>query len=402
MKATLRPTMIILLAATCLTAPARAEDVHPAVAAILKTWEAQLDAKPTYEKIEADSSGNVTISNLTAAVGGRDPSTSIKLSIGSITLENVAAEADGMIDVGAASFNDTKLEFSAANKTAILVEVPKGTAEHWYVPVAGDNPTPRQAFRASMSIARKMTSGEIKVTADGQTFSARGVETFWDGDPVTGAGKSMVSFNDIVIPEAAIAMMDPSGQMKALGYGDLTFNVTGTGEFSVTEGNFGMSGNVSFAGKDMAGLTLSYGANDVPMAVMVELQAAQKSGRQPDMNMLMPQLMNVSLSNLQIRFDDASITKKVLPLIAKMQGMDEAAMVANAGAMMQLSLMQLKSQVFTDQVVAAVNTFLKDPKSITVSLKPAAPVKVQQLMMLDPTNPGAAIDLLGLSVTAND
>jgi hypothetical protein len=118
--------------------------------------------------------------------------------------------------------------------------------------------------------------------------------------------------------------------------------------------------------------------------------------------MLMPQLMNVSLNGFALRFEDASITKKVLPIIAQMQGMDEAAMVANAGAMMQLSLMQLRNQAFTDQVVAAVNTFLKDPKSFTVSFKPAAPVKVEQVMTLDPANPGAAVDVLGVAVTAND
>ena len=64
--------------------------------------------------------------------------------------------------------------------------------------------------------------------------------------------------------------------------------------------------------------------------------------------------------------------------------------------------MQFKNQAFTDQVVGAVNTFLKEPKSITLSLAPAAPLKVQQIMTLDPTNPGAAIDLFGASVTAND
>ena len=153
-----------------------------------------------------------------------------------------------------------------------------------------------------------------------------------------------------------------------------------------------MSGTFGFSGKDMAGINFSYGASDIPIAVMAELQTAQKTGRPPDFNMLMPQLMNVSLSGFKFRFEDASITKKVLPIIAKMQGMDEAAMVANAGAMMQIGLMQLKNQAFTDQVVGAVNAFLKDPKSITVSFKPAAPVKVQQLMTLDPANPGAAVE----------
>ena len=401
MKNTLRAA-VLLLAATALTAPAQAQDVPPVVSAIFKSWETQLRATPAYDKIDTDSSGNVTITNLAANVGASDPTTSMRLTIGSIALQNVAPEADGLISVGTATFSDTTVEFAGPDSKSIVVELPKSGVEDWHVAVLGANPTPLQSFRATMGIARKMTSGEIKVTAEGQSFTAKGVESAWSGDPVTGAGKTTMSLTDLAIPEAALAMMDPSGQLKALGYNDVTLNMTGEGELSVTGENFGMTGSFGVSGKDMAGLTFSYGASEIPLAVMAELQTAQKSGRPPDFNMLMPQLMNVSLSGFKIRFDDASITKKVLPLIARMQGMDEAAMVANAGAMMQLSLMQLKNQAFTDQVVNAVNAFLKEPKSFTISLAPAAPIKVQQIMTLDPTNPGAAIDLFGASVTAND
>lgn len=402
MKNTLRAAAFLLLAATALTAPAQAQDVPPVVSAIFKGWETQIRATPTYDKIETDSSGNVTISNVTATVGAQDPTSTVKLSIGSIALQNVAPEANGLISVGSATFSDTKLEFAGPDNKSVFIDVPTSGAEDWHVAVLGANPTPLQSFRATMGIARKMTSGEIKVTAEGQTFTAKGVESAWSGDPATGAGKTTMSLNDLVIPEAALAVMDPSGQLKALGYSDITLNMSGDGELSVAGDSFGMTGTFDVSGKDMAGFTFSYGANDIPIAVMAEMQTAQKTGRPPDFNMLMPQLMNVSLSGFKMRFEDASITKKVLPLIARMQGMDEAAMVANAGAMMQLSLMQLKNQAFTDQVVGAVNTFLKDPKSFTVSFQPAAPVKVQQIMTLDPANPGAAVDVLGVSVTAND
>ncbi len=402
MKNTLRAAAFFLLAATALTAPAQAQDAPPVVSAIFKNWETQLKATPAYDKIDTDSSGNVTITNLAANVGAQDPTTSVKLTIGSITLENVSPEANGLIAVGTATFSDTKVEFAGPDNKGIVIEIPKSGAEDWYVAVLGANPTPLQSFRSTMGIAKKITSGEIKVTAEGQSFTAKGVETAWSGDPVTGAGKTSMSLNDLVIPESALAIMDPSGQLKALGYSDLTFNMSGEGELSVAGDYFGTTGSFGVSGKDMAGLTFSYGASEIPLAVMTELQTAQRSGRPPDFNMLMPQLMNVSLSGFKIRFEDASITKKVLPMIARMQGMDEAAMVANAGAMMQLSLMQLKNQAFTDQVVGAVNTFLKDPKSLTLSLAPAAPIKVQQIMTLDPTNPGSAIDLFGTSVTAND
>jgi hypothetical protein len=402
MKNTLRAAAFVLFAATALTAPAQGQDVPPVVSAIFKSWESQLRATPAYDKIETDSSGNVTISNLAATVGAQDPNTTVKLSIGSIALENIRPEADGLINVGSATFSDTKVEFAGPDNKSIVIEIPKSGAEDWHVAVLSANPTPLQSFRATMAIAGKMTSGEIRVTAAGQSFTAKGVESAWSGDPVTGAGKTTMSLTDLVIPEAALAMLDPSGQLKALGYSELTLNMTGGGELSVAGDNFGMNGTFGVSSKDMAGFTFSYGASDIPIAVMAEMQMAQKTGRPPDFNMLMPQLMNVSLSGFKFRFEDASITKKVLPLIARMQGMDEAAMVANAGAMMQLSLMQLKNQAFTDQVVSAVNTFLKDPKSITISLTPAAPIKVQQVMALDPSNPGSAIDLFGASVTAND
>ncbi|MBL8895555.1 MAG: hypothetical protein JNJ53_13200, partial [Rhizobiales bacterium] len=47
-------------------------------------------------------------------------------------------------------------------------------------------------------------------------------------------------------------------------------------------------------------------------------------------------------------------------------------------------------------------SFLKDPKSITLSMQPPQPIAVQQLMSMNPADPGAAIDSLGLKVLAND
>ena len=402
MKITLRSAVFLLLATSALTIPAQAEDVPPVVTAIFKSWETQLKSKPTYEKLETDSDGNITITNLAASVAAEGPKPGMKLTIGAISLKDVAEAADGLIDVGSATFTDTKVEVSGSDSPTFSVEMPEGMAEDWYVAVGSDNPTPKEAFRASMSIAKKMSSGQIKISAMGQTITSDGYEATWDGDPATGAGKFVMAVKDIVIPEAAIAAMDPTGQLKQLGYTDVTVKASGNGELTVTDDTFGFSANVEYAGADIGGFKLAFAASDVPTATVVEMQKAQKEGRTPDFNTLMPQLMNVSLGNLQLRFEDASITKKLLPMIAKKQGMDEAAMVANAGAMMQIGLMQLKNQAFTDQVVGAVNAFLKDPQSFTVSLKPAAPIKVQQLMTLDPSNPGAAIDVLGVSVTAND
>ena len=123
---------------------------------------------------------------------------------------------------------------------------------------------------------------------------------------------------------------------------------------------------------------------------------------QPDPSTFLPLIQGIQVSRVQFRFEDKSITKKLLPMLAAMQGMDEATMVANAGAMLQLGLAELKNPGFTQKAVEAVNAYLKDPQSITIVAKPTQPVTVQQLMALDPANPGAAIDQLGVTISAND
>ncbi len=401
MKTVLRSSLFLLLATSAFTAPARSEDVPPVVTAIFKSWDA-IKVNPTYDKLETDSSGNVTITNLSAIVPAKDSGPEVKFTAGQITLDEVSDEANGIIEVGSIKAIDSRVEINAGEGKSFVIEMPESSAEGVHLRVAVENPTPQQAFLSSYSMADKGSSGTIKISAMGQTITSDGYEATWDGDPATGNGKFDFTLKNIAIPEAAVAALDTTGQMKLLGYGDLSFDVSGGGEITVSDDKFGFTTNFAYSGKDIGAFKMALAATDVPMAAMAEMQKAQKEARPPDMAALMPQLMNVSFGNFQLRFEDASITRKVLPMIAKMQGMDEAAMVANAGAMLQIGLMHLKNQAFTDQVLGAVNSFLKDPKSLTVSLKPAAPVKVQQLMMLNPANPGAAIDVLGVSVTAND
>jgi hypothetical protein len=253
-----------------------------------------------------------------------------------------------------------------------------------------------------MSVARRMASGKIIVNTMGQTITADGYEATWDGDPVTGAGSFNTKLSNVVIPEQAVAMMDPTGTLKGLGYATLAFDIAGDGKLAVEGDQVGFDFSFAYIGRDMGTFRFGASASEIPMAVFGELQKAQTAGKEPDFAALMPEVQKINLNGVQLRFEDASITKKLLPMLAAMQGMDEATMVANAGAMVQVGLMQLNNQAFTEQVVAAVSSFLQDPKSITVALKPAAPVTVMELMTLNPADPGAAIGKLGVTVTAND
>jgi len=393
--------LLICLATTALSLPARADDVPPVVKAMIDNWASQLQVKPTYESLNDDGSGNITIKKLTVAkpAAGEDPA--MNLVIDEVDLKGVTDEGDNVYQIASIAVDNMAFDVTGP-QGKFAVSMPSGSAEGVYVKDAGSNPTPEDALRAAMTVAKKVSTGKVTIDAMGQTVTSDGYESTWDGDPKTGAGTFSTKVSNIVIPEGVISMMDQQGILKQLGYSGLTFDLTGDGKMDVNSGKLGLDYNFGLIGKDMGNLRFGFGVADVPIAAYAELQKSQQTGAPPDFTAMMPELQSVLVNGLTFRFEDSSITKKLLPLIAAMQGTTADALVANAGAMVQLGTMSLNNPAFSTQVVTAVNNFLKDPKSITVSLKPAAPLKVQELMTLNPNNPGEAITKLGVTVTSND
>ena len=77
-------------------------------------------------------------------------------------------------------------------------------------------------------------------------------------------------------------------------------------------------------------------------------------------------------------------------------------LLASIPPTVQLTLVQFQNEALTKQAVDAVSKFLADPKSLMLSVMPAAPMKVSDFSTLDPAKPGEAITKLGVTVTANE
>ena len=126
------------------------------------------------------------------------------------------------------------------------------------------------------------------------------------------------------------------------------------------------------------------------------------AGKGVDFAGMTPLLQGVEVKSASLRFDDASITNKMLPVVAAMQGMDVKVLLASIPPTIQLTLVQLQNEALTKQAVDAVSRFLADPKSLMISIKPTTPMKVSDFSALDPSKPGDAITRLGVTVTANE
>jgi hypothetical protein len=110
----------------------------------------------------------------------------------------------------------------------------------------------------------------------------------------------------------------------------------------------------------------------------------------------------LNLKNLTIRFDDASLTEKLLTYYAKQQGSDAKALGEQLKMMVPLMATQLKNPDFAQQLKAASDKYFTDPKSLTLSASPDQPVTFASIVATASLDPTKIIQLLKVGVDANN
>ena len=391
---------LALIASTALPGLSQAEEAPPAVQAFLTNLERQMSGKHAHEGITTDGNGNTTITNLTLAVPANGASPGLNLKMGEAVFSGISEQGQSLYQIDQASFSNISIEVSG--ESGFSISVPQSSAEGWYIRALGDNPTPVDQLLATSSFARKISSGKINLTAGGQAISVDGVQSTWDGDPNTGAGKFNVNVSNIAIPESALALVDQVGLLKQLGYTSLNLDLTTMGDMKLDGEKVSYRLDLGINGRDIAKLSFGAGFADIPLAVYAQLLSAHTEGKEPDYDALLPQMQQVLLNGASLRFEDQSLVNRLMPMAAAMNGMDEKTLRASIGPMVQLSLVQFQNEAFAQQAMAAVSAFFADPKSLTITAKPATALSVAQLSAMDPNKPGEAITRLGLTVTAND
>jgi hypothetical protein len=394
------------LAVACLSSAAlipglaHADDAPPAVQAFLDNLQRQTSAKPSYDSLKVDG-GKVTITNLALTKGAKDNEPALSLKTGQVELTDIAEKGNSLWQVGKATFTDTSVQMIGKDAN-LSATIPNASAEGWYIRPLPANPAPRDELLSSLTFANKMTSGPITVTASGQTVKIDSVDTAWTGDPATGMGKFSLKVSNLAIAGSTLAVFDTGGMWKRMGYDGLNFDLATDGDVTPSGDELAYSFNLSLGARDVATLHFNAAVDKLPVAAYAQILKDQMAGKGIDFAAVSPQLQGVEIKGASLRFEDASITRKILPLAAAMQGMDEKVLLASIPPTIQLTLVQLQNEALTKQAVDAVSKFLADPRSLTISLKPAAPMKVSDFKALDPAKPGDAVTKLGVTVTANE
>jgi hypothetical protein len=111
----------------------------------------------------------------------------------------------------------------------------------------------------------------------------------------------------------------------------------------------------------------------------------------------------VKLDSVSVRLDNAGVVERLLDAQAQTMGgtRDDVRQMVLTG-LLPFALSFVDSPTFRDKFTAALDTFLKDPHSLTVTLAPSQPVPFGAVMHTALHKPGTLPDLLAASVEANN
>lgn len=349
-----------------------------------------------YSNVAVDGS-TVTLEGTELKATGTD--TPIKL--GTVTMEGVEEDGDGGYTIETIGFEDvnvTEAESTVSAKDLALngVVVPgkivPGTLE-------------------SLLMYESATAGPISVTAKGkEVFSLSGMETNitrMDND----AGLEFdAKLSDLKADLTSVEDPKAKDTLNKLGIQTLEGEVSMAGNWELASGKLAVD-EYAFDFKDIGRLNLQLAFSGYTLDFIKNMQealkAAEANPNKEEANAAMGMAMmglvqQLTFNNATISFEDASITKKLLDYAGSEQGVTGDQMAQSLKGLVPIMIAQLNMPDLQNQISAAVNTYLDDPKSIKISAEPKEPVPFPMIMGAAMGAPQTIPQVLGVTVTANE
>lgn len=359
------------------------------LAKINKNYEAS-GAVVTAENIAVDG-GDVTMTGVTYK-----PSAEAKpVKIGDVNLSGVEEDDAGNYTIDEVKFPDVD---STQDKTT--VKASGLTLSGVFIPA-----TPGDKSLDSLAPFESANSGPITISEDGKEVASlgsmeatatvredeSGVDYSWD---VHGLKMDLTNTPDPKTKDA----------IEKLNLQQVEGDVSLKSSWDQAKGTSTLE-NFTLDLKDVGKLNIAMSISGLTLDLIKQLEEASKAaGANKDAAGLqfMGLMQQLTFDSAQIRFDDASITKRALDYAGQQQGVTGEQLAQSLKAMAPLMMAQLNLPDLQNAVSAALTAFLDNPKSLTISAKPAAPVAFPMIMGAAMGAPNTLPQMLGATVTAND
>ena len=343
----------------------------------------------------AESSGDDVVIKGVSIGTGADAA-----AIGDITFTKVEGSAAEGWKVESIPFPDVdKTEDGATVKvTGIVVNG---------LQIAGTNgPSKLPGGAASFFDSAAVESASIK-QGDKDVLTLTGTEITNTVAAGTGAISSEFNLGDFKFDSTAIPPDEATKTLADLGYETIGGNGLVSSSWDPKSGEISLNPfQISAAGA--GDFNISFQINGYTPAVAASLQqiqeqmAANPEGAQSSGMAILGLASQLSLASVEIGFTDDALTGKLLDYYAKQSGQTRDQLVAGIVGTLPGVLGMLQNPAFQTEVTTAVETFLKDPKSLTISVDPDAPVPATQIIGAAMGAPQTLPSALHLKVTATD
>src|SRR5215212_861959 len=366
----------------------------PVVAALCDAFGSQVGVRPAYRRVKKAKDGTVTILGLTTEGRGEtgDITPGITLSVERIALTGITVEPDGDFDVAEAKLTNVIVFTDEESDTPGALRLPEVTVSHLLLKPSSDAaPSPG----AIIPLAGTITAENGVVSAGGLSFQVGSINASWQADPDTGLGRTDFRLDDIRYPASAIRRSDPSGVVLALiGGGDLVFDLWGMGVMTAEGGTF----DSAISARSLGKLRLSGRFAGRSTGLVASAPAYSQS----DAMIPSPQFSPMTVSRLSVRFEDQSITGKILAMLAAERSVGTQIIIEDAVAAVQQALANVQNARLVEQIKAALKSYLAAPKSVTLTAEPTPPARVDSVMERAIADPASLLDQFPISVSAND
>ncbi|MGI6852685.1 hypothetical protein [Mesorhizobium sp. 1B3] len=319
--------------------------------------------------------GDITLADIKEEAGS--------LVIGSVTLPNYSTTQEDMT-VEATGIGFTNLRFpseDASDPVAGLLMYDTAAVQNVSVRVGG-----KQAF------VMDRLHFEVDAPVDGRPMTFSGAADKFSAD------LSLVEDANSRKLIEALDLQTVNGRFDLAGYWQ-----PGDGRLAIEQYD------VSIEKAGTLGLTFDFGGytpdfikslQELQKTMAAAPENADNSAQSLAMLGLMQQL---TFHSARIRFDDDSLTGKVIDYLAGQQKVKPGDVVNQAKGLLPFLMAQLDNAELTTQTTAAVNTYLDAPKSIEISARPTNPVPFAAIAAgAMSQSPKDLIKMLGVSLTANE
>ncbi len=222
------------------------------------------------------------------------------------------------------------------------------------------------------------------------------------GQPIT---VSMKPF-DMYVNAIIATKDDAAGKevMTSLGLAEINTKIALSGSWNPTDGKLSIT-EESFDVKNAGKFNFKFDISGYTPQLLKQVQdlVKQNAGKSDASNgmAMMGLMQQLTLNSISIRFDDASITGKLIDLASQKMGQPKEAIINQYKGMLPLMAAQLQDPEFVSMLSNAANTYLDNPKNLEIKTELAAPVPFAQIMATGMAQPRALIKTLGVKVIAN-